>query len=174
MALSRTLLRTYADDFPENPERTLQAVNQRVLVDVDAGQFVTVFYGILDPAKGVLTYCNAGHNPPLLLNLNGQNEPAPLSRTGMALGVSDEAEWTSRSARIEVGDLLLLYTDGLVDAQEPEGEPFGIQRGVQILQANAASTAGEVQDALLNAVFAFMDDEPQFDDITLVLVKRTA
>jgi serine phosphatase RsbU (regulator of sigma subunit) len=174
MALSRTLLRTYANDFPENPERTLQAVNQRVLADVDAGQFVTVFYGILDPAKGVFSYCNAGHNPPLLLNLNTQNEPAPLSRTGMALGVSEETEWTSEMVRIEVGDLLLHYTDGLVDAQNPDGELFGIQRGVEIIRANATGVAGEIQAALLNGVMAFMDEEPQFDDITLVLVKRTA
>jgi sigma-B regulation protein RsbU (phosphoserine phosphatase) len=76
--------------------------------------------------------------------------------------------------RIEVGDLLLHYTDGLVDAQNPDGELFGIQRGVEIIRANATGVAGEIQAALLNGVMAFMDEEPQFDDITLVLVKRTA
>ncbi|MBN1147173.1 MAG: PP2C family protein-serine/threonine phosphatase [Anaerolineales bacterium] len=172
MALSRTLIRSYANDYPERPDSTLQAVNRRVLADVDAGQFVTVFYGILNPASGKLTYCNAGHNPPLLLRAEAGRPPLELHRTGMALGVSEEAGWERKSVQLEPGALLLLYTDGLVDAQGPEGEPFGIQQAQEVVKSNLALEASALQDALLTSVFAFMGDEPQFDDITLLVMKR--
>ena len=174
MAMSRTLIRTTAGDYPAKPDMTLKAVNQRVLADVDAGQFVTVFYGILDPASGRLTYCNGGHNPPLLLRAGSSEAPLGLSRTGMALGVSGDANWESEVIQIAPGDVLLLYTDGLVDAQNPEGEPFGLERTQEILAPNLTLAVGELQDALQASAFAFMGDEPQFDDITLVVLKRSS
>ncbi len=86
MALSRTLIRTYATDYPDRPDLALNAANARILADTQADLFVTVFYGILDPATGALTYCNAGHHPPYLLDANAPDPVRAVPGRGLALG----------------------------------------------------------------------------------------
>ncbi|MEW5871567.1 MAG: PP2C family protein-serine/threonine phosphatase [Chloroflexota bacterium] len=174
MALSRTLMRTYASDYPDNPEQALEAVNARLLKDVEAGQFVTLFYAVLDPAAGVLTYCNAGHNPPVLLSSQDGEGLQRLHRTGMALGVTDDEGWEQRAIHLDPGTTLVLYTDGVVEAQDTQGEYFGDQRLATVIRANHGRPAQAVQEALLLALQAFVGDAPQFDDITLLVVTRPA
>ena len=126
MALSRTLIRTYAAEYDTQPELVLTAANHRILMDTRADLFVTVFYGILDPATGTLVYCNAGHNPPYLFGAqNSPQQPTQngdavksLRRTGMALGVLEESIWQQQTTQIDPGDVLVLYTDGITDAQK--------------------------------------------------------
>jgi serine phosphatase RsbU (regulator of sigma subunit) len=175
MALTRTLIRTFAADYPFQPERVLRAASARVLSDAGAGLFVTVFYGILDPASGRLVYCTAGHHPPYLIAAPGRapaSEPRMLPPTGMALGVVDGATWQQQSAQVERGDLLLLYTDGVVEAQDREGQLFGFDRLLAVARRQPVGPIQDMQDAILAAVSDHARAEVQSDDISLVLVRR--
>ena len=171
MALSQTLFRTYATEYHTRPELVLSIANRRILSDARAGLFVTVFYGILDPTTGTLTYCNAGHNPPYLLSAQNRDTVQTLRRTGMVLGVVEDATWKQETVRLAPGDVLLLYTDGVTDAEDEQGSFFGQERLLEMAQANLGHSAKDIQDALLAEVHEFMDDAPQFDDITLVIVR---
>ena len=174
MALTRTLLRTYAADYPDQPEQLLQVVNQRIIADMNSGLFVTLFYGVLDLQNSRLTYCNAGHPPPLIF-LPSPGEPVQaLSRTGIPLGINEATAWERASAEIPPGALLLLYTDGIPDAMRPSGELFGEGRMQAIVQANLGRPSAAIQDTLIASVFAFAESEPQVDDITVMAIGREA
>jgi serine phosphatase RsbU (regulator of sigma subunit) len=170
MALSRTLLRTYAFEYPEQPLKAFHAANKRILNDSRSSMFVTVFYAILDPASGTLTYCNAGHNPPYLLH-NGA-EPQPLPNTGIPLGIMRETTWTAESVMLAPGDLLLLYTDGVSEAQNVAGELFEVGRLLAAARSYPEHTATAVQQAILAAVDRFVGGAPQYDDMTMLIVRR--
>jgi serine phosphatase RsbU (regulator of sigma subunit) len=172
MALSRTLIRTYAADHPDRPDLALKAANERILADTHAGLFVTIFYAVLDPQAGTLTYCNAGHHPAFLSGPEGPGEMLP--GRGIALGVTPEPRWGHTTVSIPSGGLMLLYTDGVVDALSPGGGRFGIDEAVTVARGQLGKPAAEVQDALLGRLQAFMGDEPQFDDITLLVLTREA
>jgi len=170
MALSRTLIRTYAFEYPEQPEKALHAANKRILLDSRSSMFVTVFYGILDPASGTLRYCNAGHNPPYLLS--DRAEPRPLRNTGIPLGIVRDTTWTAETVRLEPGDVLVLYTDGVSEAQNSNGEFFDTERLLDAARSCRERTALEVQDAILAAVDRFVGDAAQFDDLTVMALVR--
>jgi serine phosphatase RsbU (regulator of sigma subunit)/DNA-binding NarL/FixJ family response regulator len=178
MALSRTLIRTYAAEYPAKPDVVLDAASHRMLEDTRAGLFVTVFYGILDPTSGSLTYCNAGHNPPCLLSPRNKDPVRELSKTGMALGAVEDTDWGKRSIQIQPGEALVLYTDGITDAQDQHEALFGRQHLLEFLgtrgfpSGSRHPSARHIQDALLAEVRTFMGPAPQFDDITLVVLVR--
>jgi serine phosphatase RsbU (regulator of sigma subunit) len=176
MALSRTLLRTYAVEYDMQPELTLGAAHRRILEDTNTKQFVTVFYGVLDSATGTLTYSNAGHNPPFLFSANGDDALQELDNTGPPLGlrVFKDVTWERRTAQIAPGDLLVLYSDGITEAQDDQGEFFDEDRLLEVGRASLGRSAQEVQEAILAEVDRFVGDAPQVDDITLmVLARRT-
>ncbi len=172
MALSWILIRTYAAELPAEPERVLSAVNQRILSEVDTGQFVTVFYGILDPATGELTYSNAGHPPPYLFSTQRFDNAQLLSRTGMALGVTNSETWEQADAQLGPGDVLVLYSDGVTDAESMQGESFGRERLEATIADSLGCSALELQDAVLAGVQEFARDAVQSDDVTLMIVTR--
>jgi serine phosphatase RsbU (regulator of sigma subunit)/HAMP domain-containing protein len=172
MALSRTLIRTYGAEHYARPDLTLEAVNRRLLTDVHYNNFVTVFYGILDLATGTLTYCNAGHDPPRLFRAEDGGKAETLRRTGIALGMFDDVTWEQESVQVAPGDVLLLYTDGITDAQDSRGAFFGEGEWMQAVQANLGRSAQEIQDALIADVQRFVGDAPQYDDIALMVVVR--
>jgi len=127
---------------------------------------------VLDPATGALVYSNAGHNPPILLRTTSAGAPDWLSRTGMALGVSESASWGEGRQTVAAGDTLLLYTDGLPDAQSPSGELLGTERLLQAARAHLGLPAARLQQALLADVDRFVSAAPRFDDLTLLVVVR--
>jgi len=172
MALCRTLIRTYAAEHDTRPDLVLGATNRRILMDARANMFVTVFYGILDPASGTLTYGNAGHNPPYLLSSQNRDMVQELRGTGMALGVVEDVTWKQDTVRLAPGDVLLLYSDGITEAQDQQEAFFGEKRLLQAAQANLGHSAQDIQDALIAEVREFVGEAPQFDDITLMVVGR--
>jgi sigma-B regulation protein RsbU (phosphoserine phosphatase) len=178
MALSRTLIRTYAAEYEARPDLVLGATNRRILMDARADLFVTVFYGILDPASGTLTYGNAGHNPPYLFR--GPNPPGAqngdavqaLHRTGMVLGVVEDETWEQKAVRIGHGDVLVLYSDGITEAQDRQEKFFDEARLLEVVQANLGRSAQDIQRALMAQLDEFVGNAPQFDDITLMVLVR--
>jgi len=172
MALCRTLIRTYATEYESQPDLVFTAANGRILLDTHTKLFATVFYGILDPATGTLTYCNAGHNPPYLLNTQNKEPVQALRRTGIPLGVFEDTTWERGSAQIAAGDVLVLYTDGIPEARDQQDEFFGEQRLLEIVQSNLGRSANDIQDTLLAEIHSFMGGTPQLDDITLMVVVR--
>lgn len=172
MALSSTLIRTYAIQYPTLPAFALGAVNRRILSDTRGSMFVTAFYAVLDPNTGRIRYVNAGHNPPYLVSGNRGKPVDRLRGTGMALGVDEEAIWQQKVIRMVPGDVLLMYTDGVTEAQNPQGEYFGEQRMLDIVRARMGCPAREIQDAVLTAVREFTGGVGSSDDITLMVVAR--
>lgn len=172
MALSRTLLRTYAEEYEADPEVVFFAANNRLLRDARANLFITCFYGILDPVEGNLTYCNAGHNPPFLLRNADDKAVESLSRTGIAIGIEPNSTWNKETVNIQAGDILILYTDGIPDAQNSIGSFFDCERMINVARENSGKMAYEIQSAIIEEIQKFVGDTPQTDDITLMILSR--
>lgn len=173
MALSSSLFRTYATRFPTLPGLTMSAVSERILSDTRGNMFVTAFFGILEPFTGRLIFANAGHPPGFIIsNARGKTSIEALRTTGMALGVSEEARWTQKIARMVPGDILLLYTDGITEAQNMAGQFFGEDRILDVVLSRPAGTARHIMNLLLDEVHHFVGPARRQDDIALIVVKR--
>jgi serine phosphatase RsbU (regulator of sigma subunit) len=171
MALGRSLWRTFAVSHPSEPELTTAETNRRILADTHGGLFITLFYAILEPASGLLTYCSAGHLPGLLVRArNGSVEL--LARTGMPLGVFEEASWKCQNVQLEKGDSLVLYTDGITDAQNEAEEFYGQPRLEALVKKLAGKPAQAIREAILADVGQWVGEASQFDDLTLMVVVR--
>jgi sigma-B regulation protein RsbU (phosphoserine phosphatase) len=171
MAVARTLLRTYAHEYHTRPDYVLRVANRRILADTQAGLFVSVFYAVVDPYSGTLSYASAGHCPAFLLRLN-QDQPEMLRRTGMVLGVMEGGAWQQESVAMEPGDALVLYSDGVTDAQNAGAEFFGEERLHATICAHKGDPASQLQEAILAAVHQFTGDTSRFDDITVLVLER--
>ena len=171
MALSRTLIRTFAAQFENEPEKTLAAANKRILKDTTSDLFATVFYGILEPETGMLTYCNAGHNPPYLQSPNGEKEQL-LTRTALPIGIFEDVPWERGRIKIKHGELLVMYTDGVVEAEDEVEDYFGESKLQSVTKSNIDRSTEVIENKVITAVFDFVGDAPQLDDITLMLLKR--
>jgi sigma-B regulation protein RsbU (phosphoserine phosphatase) len=172
MALCWTLYRTYAAEFPEDPESVISAVNKRILEDTSARQFVTAFYGILDPASGRLLYSNAGHPPPFLFKINADQDVGQLIRTGVPLGVFEDQTWKQSIVQLDPGDILALYTDGLTEAQNVDKVLFGEDRLIEAIRERFGHTAQEIQDKILKELQRFVGNLSPSDDIILSILLR--
>jgi sigma-B regulation protein RsbU (phosphoserine phosphatase) len=171
MALSWSLIRTYAAEFPAQPANVLRHVNRRIVKDIDTNRFVTTFYGTLDPATGTLLYCNAGHCEPYLVSAPGSENIRGLDRTGVPLGIFAEETWEQRSIQLVPGDMLVIYTDGIIEAQNAQGAFLGKDRLLQAAGDHFGLPAWEVRDAILADVLGFEGETPQADDIALIILR---
>jgi CheY-like chemotaxis protein len=173
MALSSTLIRNYADHFPTLPALTMNAVSERILSDTRGDMFVTAFFGILEPHTGRMTYANAGHPPGYLVSQQrGKVTVESLSHTGMALGVTETARWKQKTVRFAPGDYLILYTDGITEAQNQNGQYFGDNHLIDVVLGQVGKTPREMQMAILDEVNGFMGSTPRQDDIAMVIIRR--
>ena len=132
--------------------------------------FVTLFFGILDPQGGVLTYINAGHNPPVLLDSAGRVKER-LTLTGPAVGLMPNIIYTSRQLTIEPGDALFLFTDGVPESHNPEGKLFTEKRMLELL-SQPIPAAGVLINRIVHELNDFMAGTNPFDDITMLTIRR--
>ncbi len=175
MALSSSLMRTYAARFPTLPSLTMSAVNERILTDTRGSMFVTAFFGILEQNTGRLIYTNAGHPPGYIIsNPHGKNPIQALRTTGMALGASETGRWTQKIVKLAPGDLLVLYTDGITEAANPDGVMFGEDRLLDLVLANTHRSVTDIKHLLLEEVHTFVGGTPRQDDIALIVLRREA
>jgi sigma-B regulation protein RsbU (phosphoserine phosphatase) len=174
MALTRSFVRASVDASLPPRDGMLRA-NRLICADSESGMFVTLFYALLEAERNALTYINAGHNPPLYFQMGkrpGQGALSRLGRTGMALGVDDGAVYDQRTLALNPGDFVVMYTDGVTDAFNPQGESFGMDRLESLILANRDRSAAEIVDAVERAVQNFTAAAPLFDDITLLVARR--
>lgn len=170
MALSSTLIRIFAHEYHQDPARVLKTVNQHILHNARANLFVTVFFGVLDPTSGQFRYANAGHNPPYII---GESEGLKtLANTGMPLGIDEENEWSQNEIIISDGEILLMYTDGLTDAQNMAGEFIDRKILLSTFQQSSGKNVADIQSSILDKIHRFVGDAPRFDDLTLVILGR--
>ena len=172
MAMVRTLIRTYAFEHESAPAAVMSAANRRILLDTNDDSFVTTFYAVLDPATGTLLYCNAGHNPPYLFRTQNGGAVEELRGTGIPLGMLEDAVWEGGEVTMLPGDRLLAYTDGVTDAQNLDGEPFGDGRLLEVAKAKVKATPIEMRTAVFDEIKSFVGQAEQEDDITLMVVAR--
>lgn len=132
------------------------------------GMFATIFFGILDPQTGFLTYINAGHEPVYAIDSSGIREV--LSHSGPAVGLMPNVQFQIRQVQLNPGDILIGYTDGVTDARSPEGKFFSNARLLGLLQQPATS-ATELLEQIKQEVFTHISTAPQFDDITLLALQ---
>src|SRR5512136_1268377 len=142
MALSRTIVRASLIQA-ESPADGMRHANQLICADSPNSMFVTLFAAQLNRVGGDLTYVNAGHNPPYLYRA-AEDQPRRLARTGMALGIDDTACFDQQSVRLEPGDALILYTDGILDALNVRGEEFGDERLRRVCAQHHTETAAQI------------------------------
>jgi sigma-B regulation protein RsbU (phosphoserine phosphatase) len=170
MALTRSMLRASLEGS-DSPAAAITKANRLILENSTQAMPVTLFYGRLKPSSGQVMYVNAGHNPPLLYrNASGSFEK--LERTAIVLGVNDPIQPEQRTAQLDPGDALVLYTDGVTDALDPSGMAFTEKRLREAIAAHGAGGAQELCLAILMALHEFIQGAAPFDDITLVVAKR--
>jgi serine phosphatase RsbU (regulator of sigma subunit)/CRP-like cAMP-binding protein len=143
--------------------------NDLLFRSTSAEKFVTLFYGLLDPAKNVLRYANAGHEDPFFFH---NNHSIRLKVGGIPLGVIDNFPYKEGLIQFNKGDMLIVYSDGIPDAVNSNGDRFGIDRLEYIAKERIDSQVEETADAIFTAVTEHVLDTPQFDDMTLLIVKR--
>jgi sigma-B regulation protein RsbU (phosphoserine phosphatase) len=148
----------------------MRKVNSLLYESTERDKFVTVFYGLLDFKNRVLTFSNAGHNPPLLLRADGRTIQY-LHEGGVALGVLPDARYEERPIALQPGDVLLLYTDGISEAESPQGEQFGTRRLEECLKSHREGSANEILKAIVDTTMAWAAEKGVNDDLTLVVVK---
>jgi len=137
----------------------------------ETGMFATLFFGVLEPASGVLTYINAGHEPPYIIGPDGVKET--LSPSGPAVGVMPHTEYEIQQAQLGAGDTLVGYTDGIPDARSPHDQPFTKER-LQSLFEQPVSSASDLLDQIIANLTTHIDNAPQDDDVTILAVRRTS
>lgn len=170
MALSRSLMRAAALDGSP-PSKSVERANRWISRDSQSGMFVTLFYGLLDHTTGVLRFTNAGHNPPLLLRNNGVIDT--LGTSGIALGVIEEAHFRESQAIVGAEDVLVCYTDGVTEAINDAEQEYGVGRLIDVVKRYRGRSADEIVQAVLSDLAAHTGDQPPFDDVTLLVLKRT-
>ncbi|HEX6291029.1 MAG TPA: SpoIIE family protein phosphatase [Herpetosiphonaceae bacterium] len=169
MALSRSLMRAASLDGSE-PAKAVERANRWISRDSQSGMFVTLFYGLLDPATGVLRFTNAGHNPPMLLRNNSTIDT--LGTSGIALGVIEEMHYRESQAVVGMDDVLVCYTDGVTEAINSAEQEYGVGRLIDVVRKYRDRSAEEIVQSILSDLAAHTGDQPPFDDVTLVVIKR--
>lgn len=169
MTMTRAALRCYSS---KNVTDILKDTNEFLCTRNDSCMFVTLFYAILNTKTGELIYCNAGHNPPLVLSKDGTMEEIGRNQ-GFALGVLDNIQLVERKFLLKSGDSLVVYTDGVTEAMNPNHEFFGEKRLKEYLVKHSQLAPKELITGLVSEVQSFVRSEYQNDDITAFSIRST-
>ena len=168
MAFLRASLRA-ATHIGYSPHISMAKVNYLLWESIERNQFVTAFYGILDVTNKTLAYTNAGHNPPILLKQNG--DLSFIDRGSVPLGMFRDTRYHEYYLTTEPGDILMLYTDGVTEAQNPQGEEFGRDRLAKAVKLNRQLGARELITAVHAEVLEWTDGRGATDDVTFFVIK---
>ncbi len=179
MSSVRASLRAHAQDVYDLDE-VLRRVNKAMCRDSELAEFASVWYGVIDPARLRITYCSAGHEPPLIVRVPGHRPPSTadideLSVGGMVVGIDPSQRYQRAVYDLNPRDVLFAFTDGMTDARSPEGQRFGKKRLrdaiLETLEKHPEGPANEIADGVLRAVSRFEGSAARADDRTLVVVR---
>ena len=176
MALCQTKLR-YIAMSGKSPAQTLCLLNSEMVHAMRSDMFITIIYLIIDPESGEAKFARAGHEPPLLARADSDEAAQPLKSSGMALGMVSEELFDEvmedASFKMNSGDVLVLYTDGLTEAANPEGGEFTAKKLAQTISTLRSRNANDLNDEIIKSVEAFMGPGNKYgDDLTLLTVKK--
>jgi sigma-B regulation protein RsbU (phosphoserine phosphatase) len=146
-------------------------MNDLMWASTAANKYVTAIFVAIDAATGRAHYVNAGHNDGLVLRAEGTVER--LKATGMSVGLMPSRPYTEKEIDLAPGDLVALYSDGVTEANDPQENEFETERLIDVLRANQQTNAETIVSAVYEAVDAFASTAPQYDDITLMVIRRT-
>jgi len=168
MAGLQALLRSHAPAFGRDVGELMIDTNRRLFGAIPSNKYATLFYAVYSDSERALTFVNAGHNPPLLVRADGRVER--LSAGGPVIGLFPDVTFTTGDLHVGDGDHLVLYTDGVTEALNDEGEEFGEERLIAAAR-DGASSAAAVQEAIIAAHTRFTADTPRSDDMTLLVAR---
>lgn len=176
MALCQTKLR-YIAMSGKSPAQTLCLLNSEMVHAMRSDMFITIIYLVIDPKSGEARFARAGHEPPLLARADSDEAAQPLKSSGMALGMVSEELFDEvmedASFKMNSGDVLVLYTDGLTEAANPEGGEFTAKKLAQTISTLCSRNANDLNDEIIKSVEAFMGPGNKYgDDLTLLTVKK--
>jgi len=168
MAVTKTLLKGFAEPG-RAPSELIARANAELASNNPSLMFVTLYFGKLDLATGELAYSNAGHNPPLIIREGGAVEWLKLP-PGLVLGVDMDTPYETNTTRLNPGDTIVVYTDGVTEAMNEARELFSEERLFKTLELNAAGSPKEIVSAVSDAVNEFAAGFEQSDDITVLAI----
>ena len=169
MSSLQTAFQTLVPDTDSPPE-VLERINRLYIHNINFTTFVTVFFGKYEPRTGILSYANAGHNSAYLYRM-ATNQEIWLRPTGPAIGLMEGFVIRKEDIKLESGDILLLYTDGITEASNHQGALWGEDNLADIIRANANSSAEQLIQKILKAMKDHTGENPLADDVTLVITK---
>ncbi|MBQ8227691.1 MAG: SpoIIE family protein phosphatase [Clostridia bacterium] len=169
MMQSKTLLKSYAESGM-SVESVFTVANEKLCEGNDAGMFVTAWMGLLNTKTGLITFANAGHNPPLVKHADGSFTYLK-TKPGFVLAGMEGIRYRKNEYQLEKGDVIYLYTDGVTEAMNISNELYGENRLLEVLNKNAANNTQTICDAVKAGVDLFVGEAPQFDDITMLCLK---
>ncbi len=146
----------------------VKRINEQVYHHTSANKFASFFYAVYDERTYALTYCNAGHNPPIFMRREGCQK---LSTGGTVVGIFPDADYEEEKLELVPGDLLLAYTDGIVESVNEYGEEFGEERLINLVNENRAQSAENIQRVVVERVLDWAFEEERDDDMTLIVAK---
>ena len=170
MAVTHSLFLSVSS-HESNPARIMQNINESLCRGNESNMFVTFFIGVLDLPTGIMRYCNAGHNPPLIKK-GDSVEPLP-AKANLPLGVMDDIDFLMQQVDIEPETMIVLYTAGLTEAKNLESKQFGFDRTLEAVKACHDATSEQVVRFLTQQVNAFVGDAEPSDDLTLLAIRYT-
>ncbi len=171
MANIQATLRALLASYTSLPELAARA-NDLLWASTPSNKYATAIFVRYDPATGECEFVNGGHSDGILLRADGSVEM--LTTTGLPVGLFPKREYEAKEFRLHAGDVLLLYSDGVTDACTKDEQEFGVERTVECLRVNTHLPANEILGRAFEAIDEFAAGAPQFDDITVMVVKRTA
>jgi phosphoserine phosphatase RsbU/P len=158
-------------DPPDNLPLLMSRLDRVVAANFPRNRFVSFFFALLDSATGEMTYCNAGHNPPFLVRANG-GAVERLTSCGTILGIFPDLGYEVKQCRLEPGDVLTLFSDGVTEEQDPAGEEFGEERLSKLLVEKAGLGATALVEEIRTTVLAWAAGAPAADDVTVLIARR--
>jgi serine phosphatase RsbU (regulator of sigma subunit) len=169
MALLLAVLRTLVEERLE-ASALVERLNVQICRHSPSSRFITLFYGVYNPFTGAFTYVNAGQNPPFIRRKDGRIERLPA--TGVALGMFDHSTFAEKETHVSPGDMLVLYSDGVTEAEDPDGQPFE-ESGLQdVINSHVFDPPADLGGRVIQAVEAHTKNSRFFDDLTILIMTR--